>query len=73
VGARTEDRRVILGGLQPGEKVVSNGNFLIDSESRLKSALDDMTKQPAPLAKPAPPAKAASGKSSGTMPPMPGM
>jgi Cu(I)/Ag(I) efflux system membrane fusion protein len=29
----------VRSGLQPGEKVVAEANFLIDSESRLKSAL----------------------------------
>ena len=52
VGARTEDRRVILGGLRPGEKVVSNGNFLIDSESRLKSALEGMSTPATPAPEP---------------------
>ena len=28
----------ITGGLMPGEKVVVAGNFLIDSESRMKTA-----------------------------------
>lgn len=32
------DRVEITGGLMPGERVVSSGNFLIDSESRMKLA-----------------------------------
>jgi RND family efflux transporter MFP subunit len=37
-GERFADRVVILSGLSPGERVVTNGTFLIDSESRLKAA-----------------------------------
>src|SRR5262249_21668320 len=32
------DRVEILGGLKAGERIVTSGNFLIDSESQLKSA-----------------------------------
>ncbi len=32
------DRVEIVGGLMPGERIVSSGNFLIDSESRMKLA-----------------------------------
>lgn len=42
VGARLEDRISISSGLTPGEKIVTSGNFLIDSESRLKSAMAGM-------------------------------
>jgi len=38
-GERTGDRIEILKGLQPGERIVTSGNFLIDSESQLKQAL----------------------------------
>ncbi len=41
-GARVEDRIIVLGGLQPGDTIVTSGNFLIDSESRLKSAMEGM-------------------------------
>ncbi|MBI3324297.1 MAG: efflux RND transporter periplasmic adaptor subunit [Candidatus Omnitrophica bacterium] len=34
-------------GVAPGELVVTSGNFLIDSESRLKAALEDMSAAPA--------------------------
>jgi Cu(I)/Ag(I) efflux system membrane fusion protein len=37
-GWRADDRVQIVRGLQAGEKVVSAGTFLIDSESRLQSA-----------------------------------
>src|SRR5512146_87061 len=41
-GAKLEGKVVVLAGLKPGETVVTSGNFLIDSESRLKSATDSM-------------------------------
>lgn len=41
-GPRLGDRIVILSGLKPGETIVSSGNFLIDSESRLKSSMGGM-------------------------------
>lgn len=34
----------VLGGLKAGERIVVSGNFLIDSESRLKSATSGMTR-----------------------------
>jgi Cu(I)/Ag(I) efflux system membrane fusion protein len=39
LGARSEGRAVVLSGLSAGERVVSSATFLVDSESRLKSAL----------------------------------
>jgi len=39
VGARTADKVQILRGVHPGEKVVTTANFLIDSESRLRAAI----------------------------------
>ena len=42
LGARLDDRIVVLSGLKPGERVVTSGNFLIDSESRLKNAMGGM-------------------------------
>ena len=36
IGAQLDNRVEILSGLQPGERIVISGNFLIDSESRLK-------------------------------------
>ena len=38
LGVRTRDWYEIRKGIKPGELVVTNGNFLIDSESNLKSA-----------------------------------
>lgn len=40
VGQRVNERYIILRGLKRGEKIVTSGNFLIDAESRLKSALN---------------------------------
>ena len=37
-GWRLGDRVEIVGGLEPGERIVVSGNFLIDSESRMKLA-----------------------------------
>jgi len=61
VGERTDGRREILSGLNAGDVIVSSGNFLVDSESRLKSALEQMTPQPSPDAKHASPEAAPSG------------
>ena len=42
VGARADADAAITTGLTEGESVVTSGNFLIDSESRLKAALQGM-------------------------------
>jgi multidrug efflux pump subunit AcrA (membrane-fusion protein) len=42
-GAKADGYYEIRGGIQTGEDVVTQANFLIDSESRLKSALAGMT------------------------------
>ncbi len=47
LGLRLPDSVEILEGLAEGERVVVSGNFLIDSESRLKSALSAATAKPA--------------------------
>lgn len=39
IGERLGDRVEILRGLKIGERIVTSGNFLVDSESRLKEAL----------------------------------
>ena len=44
IGAQTDGRVEILSGLQPGERIVTSGNFLIDSESQLKTALGGASK-----------------------------
>jgi RND family efflux transporter MFP subunit len=43
-GARSEGKVEIVTGLQPGERIVTSGNFLIDSESQLKTALGGASK-----------------------------
>lgn len=40
VGGRAGDRVQIAGGLAEGETVVTTGNFLLDSESRLRAAIE---------------------------------
>jgi len=44
LGAKADGFYQVKSGLQEGEKVVTSGNFLIDSESRLKAALEDVGK-----------------------------
>jgi Cu(I)/Ag(I) efflux system membrane fusion protein len=43
LGSRFGDRFEVLSGLQAEDKVVTSGNFLIDSDSRLKAAVGGMT------------------------------
>ncbi|MGE0127690.1 MAG: efflux RND transporter periplasmic adaptor subunit [Blastocatellales bacterium] len=42
LGAKVDNNFIILGGLKAGERVVTSANFLIDSESKLKSAAGGM-------------------------------
>jgi len=42
VGAKADDFYEVRAGFTEGERVVTSGNFLIDSESRLKAALQGM-------------------------------
>ncbi len=46
LGGRVDGRVIVLEGLKRGERIVTSGNFLIDSESRLKSALGGMAGMP---------------------------
>src|SRR3990172_8516326 len=46
VGARVDGYTEILAGLSAGEKVVTSANFLIDSESQLKTAVGGMGSMP---------------------------
>ncbi len=41
-GAKVDEKVIVLSGLHPGETIVTSGNFLIDSESRLSSAMSEM-------------------------------
>jgi RND family efflux transporter MFP subunit len=42
IGERNGDRIQILSGLRGGERIVTSGNFLIDSESQMKAAASGM-------------------------------
>ena len=42
IGAKVDEKVIVLSGLKPGETIVASGNFLIDSESRLSSAMGGM-------------------------------
>ena len=44
IGQQSGDRIEILSGLAAGERIVTSGNFLIDSESQLKAAMNGMSK-----------------------------
>jgi len=44
LGVRGQDIYEVLGGVSDGENVVTSANFLVDSESSLKAALNRMTK-----------------------------
>jgi RND family efflux transporter MFP subunit len=43
IGARSDDWYEVLEGLDEGDRVVISANFLVDSESSLKAALEAMT------------------------------
>lgn len=55
VGPRLKDRVEILSGVSEGETVVTTGNFLIDSESRLRAAIEGQTSPGGDGAAPKPP------------------
>jgi len=40
IGVANEEKVEVLEGLEPGERVVASGNFLISAESRIQSALE---------------------------------
>jgi multidrug efflux pump subunit AcrA (membrane-fusion protein) len=42
MGAKLDGNVAVLSGLQPGDRIVTSGNFLVDSESQLKSAMGGM-------------------------------
>lgn len=46
LGARTGDMVAVLSGLAEGERVVTSGNFLIDAESNLQTALTSFGSKP---------------------------
>lgn len=42
LGAKLDNKVIVLAGLKKGERVVTSANFLVDSESKLKSAAGGM-------------------------------
>jgi RND family efflux transporter MFP subunit len=81
IAERADGRAVVAKGLSEGERVVTSGNFLVDSESRMEAALRQSSAamsgheahEGMKMGETAqPPEKAEKGSSSG-MPPMPGM
>jgi membrane fusion protein, copper/silver efflux system len=46
VGARAGEKVQVASGVAEGETVVTTGNFLLDSESRLRAAIDGQTAAP---------------------------
>lgn len=46
IGVKIDDYAEVLSGVSAGDKVVTNANFLIDSESQMKSALSQMGSMP---------------------------
>ncbi len=76
-GERGGDRVQILSGLSVGERVVTSGNFLIDSESQLKAAaagMGGMSGMPGMTNAPMNPSTGRAGPSGDKgPPPMPGM
>ena len=42
LGQKVDNSYVVLGGLSAGDRIVTSGNFLIDSESKLKAASGSM-------------------------------
>ena len=42
LGAKVDNQFIVLNGLKAGERVVTSANFLVDSESKLKSAAGGM-------------------------------
>ena len=43
LGARTEGWFELIDGLKEGDKVVTSANFLVDSESSMKAALESLS------------------------------
>jgi Cu(I)/Ag(I) efflux system membrane fusion protein len=81
-GEREGDRIQILSGLSGGERVVTSGNFLVDSESQMKAAasgmggmagMPGMTNKPAKPETPANQPKAPGKPGAKEMGDMPGM
>jgi Cu(I)/Ag(I) efflux system membrane fusion protein len=54
IGLRLPDRYEVLGGVSPGEMVLTSANFFVDSESKLKAALAAMAESSASAPAPGP-------------------
>ncbi|HKV23276.1 MAG TPA: efflux RND transporter periplasmic adaptor subunit [Candidatus Acidoferrum sp.] len=46
LGTQAGDEYIVLKGLQPGERIVTSANFLIDSESQLQAAIGSFAPPP---------------------------
>jgi RND family efflux transporter MFP subunit len=67
-GVANDDRVEIRSGLQAGDTVVASATFLIDAESNLKSALENMAGMPGmdtPTSRPVPASRDSSGTKAG--------
>ena len=58
----------VVSGLQPGDRVVTRANFLVDSESRLRASLAEMSPGPTPTSPPGTPGVAPQSPQSGGAP-----
>ena len=67
IGRSADGYTEVLAGLKGGERVVTSGQFLIDSEANLDGALQRLTTPPAPV-KEAPPRKAVPAAPSSSAP-----
>jgi Cu(I)/Ag(I) efflux system membrane fusion protein len=66
LGPLIGEERVIERGLEPDERVVSRGLFLLDSESRLQASLSPATASSAPATASSTPAAASSAPAAGS-------
>lgn len=73
LGAATDDRIEILGGLAAGERVVASGTFLLDAESNLGAAMGGMGDMPGMDMKAPGRRGGAPDSAKRATPPMPGM
>jgi len=71
IGEQHGDRITILKGLKAGERIVTSGNFLIDSETQLKAAASGMAGMPG-MSNPKPPEAKPDAKGMADMPGMGG-
>jgi Cu(I)/Ag(I) efflux system membrane fusion protein len=71
IGRSANGYTEVLAGLKGGERVVTSGQFLIDSEANLDGALQRLTTPPAPRASAAPDVPAVPASSAPTVPARP--